>query len=88
MMEEFVAFCLVAFLVGGGQTVLEQPWPKYHDDINMCMLATGELGSKLATAYATESVIAEVTCGCLGKAEAQRLGIVPVDDETNVEVRD
>ena len=86
-MEEFVAFCLVAFLVGGGQTVLEQPWPKYYTDISVCMLATGELGSKLATAYATESVIAEVTCGCLGKAEAQRLGIVPAADEPNVKVR-
>ena len=86
-MEEFVAFCLVAFLTGGGQTVLEQPWPKYHDDISVCMLATGELGSKLATAYATENVIAEVTCGCIGKAEAQQLGIVPADDEPNLRVR-
>jgi|TARA_Y100000296_G_C5174762_1_gene259452 hypothetical protein len=87
-MEEFVAFCLVAFLAGDSQTVLEQPWPKYHTDINMCMSATGELGGKLATAYATESVVVDITCGCLGKAEAQRLGIVPADDESNVEIRD
>lgn len=87
-MEEFVAFCLVAFLAGGGQTVLEQPWPKYHTDINMCMLATGELGSKLTATFAAQGAVAEVTCGCIGKAEAQQLGIVPADDESNVEVRD
>lgn len=87
-MEEFIAFCLVAFLAGGGQTVLEQPWPKYHADISVCMLATGELGSKLATTLAAQGAIVDVTCGCIGKAEAQQLGIVPADDEPNVEVRD
>ena len=87
-MEELVAFCLVAFLAGNSQTVLEQPWPKYHTDINMCMLATGELGRNLTSAVAAQGAIAEISCGCLGKAEAQRLGIVPADDEPNVEVRD
>ena len=67
---------------------VKKPWPKYHADISVCMLATGELGSKLATTLAAQGAIVDVTCGCIGKAEAQQLGIVPADDEPNVEVRD